>query len=249
MSNPGVSRVNIQRTHALIAPESHVQAPLPGWEQTKGITVIGPRMGAAFVQYFALMETGGRSGLPAAGVERFCFVLEGAVEMQSGESAGRVESGGFMYAPPGQAAPLIALTASRLVVFEKRFVPGADGALPGAVVSHERDVAAVPFLGDPAAMLKTLLPSSPAADMEVNLFTFAPGGSLPLVEVHWMEHGLLLLEGQGIYRLDDRWYPVQAGDVIWMGPFCPQWFAAIGKQPARYLYYKDVNRDPLGGGV
>ena len=30
-----------------------------------------------------------------------------------------------------------------------------------------------------------------------------------------------------------------------MAPFCPQWFVAMGKGPARYLYYKDVNRDPL----
>jgi (S)-ureidoglycine aminohydrolase len=82
--------------------------------------------------------------------------------------------------------------------------------------------------------------------MEMNLFTFNPGGSLPLVEVHLMEHGLLFLQGGGIYRLDERWYPVQAGDVIWMGPFCPQWFAAVGKTPARYLYYKDVNRHPQG---
>ena len=29
-----------------------------------------------------------------------------------------------------------------------------------------------------------------------------------------------------------------------MAPYCPQWFVAMGKSPARYLYYKDVNRDP-----
>ena len=60
-----------------------------------------------------------------------------------------------------------------------------------------------------------------------------------------MEHGLLMLEGQGIYRLADSWYPVQHGDVIWMASYCPQWFVAMGKGPSRYLYYKDVNRDPL----
>ncbi len=32
-----------------------------------------------------------------------------------------------------------------------------------------------------------------------------------------------------------------------MAPYCPQWFVAMGKTPARYLYYKDVNRDPHGG--
>ena len=38
---------------------------------------------------------------------------------------------------------------------------------------------------------------------------------------------------------------MQKGDVIWMAPYCPQWFVAMGKGPARYLYYKDVNRDPM----
>ena len=59
-----------------------------------------------------------------------------------------------------------------------------------------------------------------------------------------MEHGLLMLEGGGIYRLGDAWYPVAAGDFIWMAPFCPQWFGALGKQPAKYLIYKDW-RPPL----
>jgi len=64
------------------------------------------------------------------------------------------------------------------------------------------------------------------------------------VETHVMEHGLLMLAGQGIYRLDSDWHPVQAGDVIWMAPYCPQWFVAMGKAPASYIYYKDVNRSP-----
>ena len=41
------------------------------------------------------------------------------------------------------------------------------------------------------------------------------------------------------------WYPVTAGDFIWMAPYCPQWFGAIGKQPAKYLIYKDFNRHTL----
>ncbi|GJN13257.1 hypothetical protein PR202_ga31609 [Eleusine coracana subsp. coracana] len=67
----------------------------------------------------------------------------------------------------------------------------------------------------------------------------------PGEEVHYNQHGLLLLEGQGIYRLGDNWYPVQAGDTIWMAPFVPQWYAALGKTNTRYLLYKDVNRNPL----
>jgi (S)-ureidoglycine aminohydrolase len=51
-----------------------------------------------------------------------------------------------------------------------------------------------------------------------------------------------MLAGGGIYRLSDHWYPVTEGDFIWMGPYCPQWFGALGKVPAKYLIYKDWNR-------
>ena len=85
----------------------------------------------------------------------------------------------------------------------------------------------------------------PSFDCAVNTMVYQPGAALNMVEMHVMEHGLLMLEGGGIYRLGDAWYPVTAGDFIWMGPWCPQWFGAIGKKPAKYLIYKDWNRHPL----
>ena len=89
-----------------------------------------------------------------------------------------------------------------------------------------------------------LLPEDLSFDLAVNIFTYQPGATLPFVETHIMEHGLLMLSGQGIYRLDADWHPVKAGDVIWMAPYCPQWFVAMGPTPASYIYYKDVNRAP-----
>jgi (S)-ureidoglycine aminohydrolase len=90
--------------------------------------------------------------------------------------------------------------------------------------------------------VRALIPENPAFDFAVNTMTFQPGAALSMVEVHVMEHGLLMLEGGGIYRLGEKWYPVTAGDFIWMAPYCPQWFGALGKTPARYLIYKDWNR-------
>ena len=94
-------------------------------------------------------------------------------------------------------------------------------------------------------MRKKLMPIDVAFDCEFNVMDFSPGASLPYVETHFMEHGLLMLNGGGIYRLDGSWYPVEMGDVIWMGPYCAQWFGAVGEGNARYLLYKDWNRDPL----
>ena len=95
------------------------------------------------------------------------------------------------------------------------------------------------------ALLQVLLPDDSRFDMAVNIFTYQPGATLPFVETHIMEHGLLMLAGQGVYRLNGDWHPVQAGDVIWMASYCPQWFVAMGAEPASYIYYKDVNRAPL----
>ena len=128
--------------------------------------------------------------------------------------------------------------------FNKRYEPLAGSPRPALVVGQTSERPGVPFLGDTDARLQTLLPDAPAFDMAVNLFTYEPGATLPFVETHVMEHGLLMLAGQGIYRLDSDWHPVQAGDVIWMAPYCAQWFVAMGKAPASYIYYKNVNRPP-----
>ena len=58
-----------------------------------------------------------------------------------------------------------------------------------------------------------------------------------------MEHGLYFLSGRGMYFLDGEWMEVEAGDFIWMAPYCPQSFYATGPAPARYIYYKNVNRE------
>ena len=88
-----------------------------------------------------------------------------------------------------------------------------------------------------------MLPVEPSFDLAMNVFTYQSGATLPQVEIHQMEHGLLMLNGAGVYRLGNDYHPVQAGDVIWLAPYCPQWFVAMGKQPARYLYYKDIHRE------
>ncbi len=248
MTNPfGTTRSRVVRgDHALIAPDSHVVVPLPGWSATPGVTLIAPRLGAGFVQYLAHLDAESRA-LPAAPtVERLLFVLAGTLRV--GETDLTV--GGYAYLPPGSDIPIVSASdAGVLNVFEREYAPQAGVAPPvQPIIGQEQDVEGVPFLGDPDARLRTLLPADdPAYDLAVNVFTYQPGATLPFVETHVMEHGLLMIAGAGVYRLGESYYPVQDGDAIWMAPYCPQWFVAMGKTPARYLYYKDVNRDPTTG--
>jgi (S)-ureidoglycine aminohydrolase len=243
----GSTRSVVRGDHALICPDSFVRSPLPGWGNTPCVILIAPPMGARFMQFLAFMDSTAWAEPPAPGIERVVFVMEGKLRVEvPGQPDRTLEAGGFAFFPAGMEYRINATIASKLNVFEKRFTSRPGQPFPPPVFGREQDVPGNPFMGDPDARLQVLLPDEAPFDLAVNLFRFQPGAALPLVEIHVMEHGLLMLEGQGIYRLGDRWYPVQAGDVIWMKSFCPQWFVAMGKTPAAYLYYKDVNRDPLG---
>ena len=131
---------------------------------------------------------------------------------------------------------------SRAVVIEKPYRPLGALKPPGKFLGSERTAPSRPLMDDPDLQVRVLLPEDPSFDFAVNTMTFQPGAALPMVEMHVMEHGLTMLAGGGIYRLGENWYPVAVGDFIWMAPYCPQWFGAIGKTPAKYLIYKDWNR-------
>jgi (S)-ureidoglycine aminohydrolase len=244
MSVFGLTRSVVARDHALLAPESFVPSLLAGWERTQGVVLISPRLGARFTQSLVFLEPQSAARPAPPGTECVLYVLSGEAALQEGDRQTRLGAGGYVYLPPDHPRAIWTETAARLVVFERTYLPRPDVPMPGMVIGQEQEVTGAPFQGDPDAVLKTLLPDNPAFDMAVNLFTFQPGAALPQVEVHVMEHGLVVLAGAGVYRLGDAWYPVQEGDVIWMAPYCPQWFTAMGKTPARYLYYKDINRDP-----
>ncbi len=241
----GSTRTSVQGNHALIAPDSHVVSALPGWSKTDAVILISPQMGARFCMFFAVMQRGAKSAPAAEGMERFAYVLEGEIRIREGGKVHALKPGSYVFFPPDSELTIAAAMNSRLVLFEKPWCPSSSGEKPGFLCGHEKKCKAEPFLGDPDARLKTLLPDDQGFDMAVNLFSFKPGTTLPFVETHVMEHGLLMVEGGGVYRLDDSWYPVQKSDVIWMAPYCPQWFVAAGKKPSAYLYYKDVQRDPL----
>jgi (S)-ureidoglycine aminohydrolase len=198
-----------------------------------------PAGGAMFTQYTAEFEAGGE--LAPTPAQRFLYVLEGTIDMERQV----LQPGGFAYLPPDHDARITAPAAARAAVIEKPYEPLEGCDAPGVLVGRESDAPVSLLNGDPWLEVRGLVPDDAAFDFRVSTMKYQPGAGLPMVEIHVMEHGLLMLEGDGIYRLGDSWYPVTAGDFIWMAPYCPQWFGAIGKTPAKYLIYKDWDRHPL----
>jgi (S)-ureidoglycine aminohydrolase len=205
----------------------------------------GPAMGARFAQYTAEFESGGQLGDTPA--QRFVYVLDGHLKIEVEGRPSELRNRGYAYLPESLAHRVVATGTSRAAVIEKPYVPLVSVPRPDAIVSSEDTISSQSLNDDPDLQVKCLLPDTMPFDFAVNTMVYQPGAALGMVEMHVMEHGLLMLEGGGIYRLGDSWYPVTAGDFIWMGPWCPQWFGAIGKVPAKYLIYKDWNRHPLTG--
>ncbi len=248
MHNLGHTRSANRRDHLLHTPDTFVRIPLPSIQRGLAVVHTSAAGGANFTQYSAELEQGGT--LAPTVDQRFVFLIDGSAQIlltvtdSKQQATYSLHPRSFAYLPANAAATLTAIEPVHAAIIEKRYEPHPTLPPPLAVFGHEDAAPATALMGDADLEVRALLPDSPAFDFAVNVMTYQPGAALPMVEVHVMEHGLLMLAGGGIYRLGDHWYPVTAGDFIWMAPFCPQWFGALGKQPAKYLIYKDFNRHP-----
>ncbi|GAA0289078.1 bifunctional allantoicase/(S)-ureidoglycine aminohydrolase [Rhodovulum strictum] len=229
-----------------------VTSNLPHWRGARAWIIARPMTGFAetFAQYVMEVAPGGGSDAPEPdpGAEGVIFVAEGAVEIALGEIAHLVEPGGYAYLPPGCGWRLRALGEhpARFHWIRKRYqaVEGIDA--PEPFFADEAEIAPVAMPGTDGRWATTRFvdPDDLRHDMHVNIVTFQPGGLIPFEETHVMEHGLYVLEGKAVYRLNRDWVEVEAGDFMWLRAFCPQACYAGGPGRFRYLLYKDVNRHP-----
>ena len=246
MSMHGLGETRSRRAldHLLQTPDTFVWAPLPGMRNATACVHASPALGAGFVQYTATFEAGGTLGNPVG--TRFVFVTEGTLHLAAEGRSATLGVGGYCYIPSHLAHTVMADGGARAQVIEKPYLALEGSPEPRLLIASESSIPGEALKGDDCLQVRALLsPSDPAFDFAVNTMEYQPGARLGMVEVHVMEHGLMMLEGEGIYRLGDSWYPVTKGDFIWMGPYCPQWFGALGRQPAKYLIYKDWNRHPM----
>ena len=224
---------------------------LPGWTGMRMWVLARPLSGFAetFSQYVVELAPQGGSDRPEedSGLQAAIFVTEGTVTLTIGGQAHELAPGGFAYIPAGMAWSVRnGAETSRFHWWRKRWqaVEGLDK--PEVIVANERDIAPVPMPDTNGAWATTRFmdPADMRHDMHITIVTLAPGGSIPFAETHVMEHGLFVLEGKAVYRLNRDWAEVGPGDFMWLRAFCPQACYAGGPGRFRYLLYKDVNRHP-----
>ena len=227
-----------------------VTSYLPHWEKARFWVIARPLSGFAetFCQMVAELEPGGGSARPEVdkGAEGVLFVVSGMVEISINGESHVLEPGGYAYLPPSVAWTCWNRSDKKVCFHwvRKRYeaVDGLD--LPDPLVTNERLIAPSPMPDTDGAWATTrfVSPEDLRHDMHVNIVTLQPGAVIPFAETHVMEHGLFVLEGKAVYRLNQDWVEVEAGDFMWLRAFCPQACYAGGPGPFRYLLYKDVNR-------
>jgi (S)-ureidoglycine aminohydrolase len=232
-----------------------VTSQFPFWERTRAWILARPLSGFAetFSQYIMEVAPGGGSETPEpdAGAEAVLFVVEGELTVQLADHVHVMRPGGFAFIPPAMPYTVRNTSgeAARFHWIRKAYeaVDGID--IPDAFVINEAEIAptVMPDTEGRWATTRFVDPNDMRHDMHVTIVTFEPGGLIPFAETHVMEHGLYVLEGKGVYRLNTDWVEVEAGDFMWLRAFCPQACYAGGPGRFRYLLYKDMNRHPKLG--
>lgn len=227
-----------------------VASLLPFWDKTRAWVLSRPLSGFAetFSQYIMEVLPGGGSDRPEpeAGAEGALFVVEGEVTVTVDGNKHVLEPGGFGFIPPSSNWTVRnesdKPTRFHWVRKAYEYVDGID--VPGAFFTNEKDIApnAMPGTEGKWATTRFVDPADLRHDMHLTIVTFEPGAVIPFAETHVMEHGLYVLEGKAVYRLNQDWVEVEAGDYMWLRAFCPQACYAGGPGKFRYLLYKDVNR-------
>ncbi len=229
-----------------------VTSLFPHWENTRGWIIARPMTGFAetFAQYIMEVAPGGGSARPEPDpdAQAALFVVAGTIDLTIGKQRHAIGAGGFAYLPPGTAWTVrnTGAAAARFHWVRKRHQRVEGLALPDPIITSDAAVAPSPMPDTEGrwATTRFMKPDDVRHDMHITIVTFEPGGLIPFEETHVMEHGLYVLEGKAVYKLNSDWVEVEAGDFMWLRAFCPQACYAGGPGRFRYLLYKDVNRHP-----
>jgi (S)-ureidoglycine aminohydrolase len=232
-------------SYTLVTPANHYPSRLPPFGDAPVVKLVTPRMAPSRIgQYLVSVPAGAGTARPVEpGWESFFYALEGEATLLTEGDALALPAGGFAYLPGDDVYEIAAGDdPARLLIVKRRYDAFPAVAGPRARSGHRDDE---PFADTdvPGFRRRELLPTAePAFDFNISLLAFHAGVGLDKVEIHDEEHGLYMTAGGGTYLLEDRRFEVQAGDFIYMAPYCPQSFVA-GDEGAEYLLYKDVWRD------
>ena len=238
-----------KNNYAVLEQDGLVKNTIPGFTNCDCTILASPALGASFVDYLVNVKEGGANTLGFGGetIEVFFYVLEGKVKAWNEDDSAVLTQGGFLFSPEGKKLYFEAVQGETAKVFlYKRVYNRIEGHEAYTVCGNINDVPWVPYEGMEDVLVKDFLPAADdlGFDMNMHLLLFKMGTSHGYIETHVQEHGAYVYSGKGMYVLDGDWIPVQKGDYMFMGSYCPQAAYGVGRnEDFAYIYSKDCNRD------
>lgn len=234
---------------AVIPKEGLVNNVIPGIEGCKVSIVASPKMGASFVQYIIEADKEGRTTElfgTEPDIETFIYVVNGEVDITVEENQYHMKNGGYAFAPAGVGLEFHTQSDhAKILLYKQVYIPYKDKK-PYVVTGNIEEVPFRIYDEMSNVHIKDFLPVNDLAfDMNMHILSFEPGGCHPFVETHVQEHGAYILNGEGMYLMDDTWLGIKQEDFMWFGPYCPQCAYGVGTEPFAYIYSKDCNRDVI----
>lgn len=231
---------------AVIPPDGLVNNVIPYIKGCKVSIVASPKMGASFVQYVVEAGSEGKTTdlfgkQPQE--ESFIYIVHGTVTVTIDGTDYEMTDGGYGFAPGGVGIGFSNKgEAAKILLYKQKYIP-LKGHEAYVVTGNVNDIDYVIYDDMENVFIKDLLPTELGFDMNMHILAFEPGASHSIVETHVQEHGMYILQGEGMYLLDKTWMGIKKDDFVWFGAYCPQCSYGVGREPFAYIYSKDCNRD------
>lgn len=236
-----------QGLYAVIPKDGLVNNVIPCMKGCRVSILASPKMGASFVEYMVNAEPGGGTTSVFAGeegIESFIFCISGRLEVTISTGKYELSNGGYAYSPAGTGISFknIKDSNTQFLLYKQKYIPYGNETA-GICMGNVNDIEYRIYEDMENVLIKDLLPTDTAFDMNMHILSFKPGGCHPFVETHVQEHGAYVLSGEGVYLLDDTWRGIKKDDFLWFGPYVAQACYGVGREDFTYIYSKDCNRD------
>ena len=184
------------------------------------------------MQYVSYVEPKGGTNAPFANAEKeesFIYVISGKIDAETEGKTYHLTEGGYLYAAPGKGICFtnVGDAEAKILLYKQLYIP-YEGKQPYAYSGNVNEIAYSDYDGMANVHIKDLLPVDQNFDMNMHILSFEPGGCHPIVETHVQEHGMYILEGEGMYLLDDIWMGIKEQDFIWFGAYAAQCAYGVG---------------------
>lgn len=233
----------------ILEPDGLVKNSIPGYEGCDVTILASPAMGASFADYLVTVHENGKNlkGIGGEGLEVFLYVIEGKVSVKNADKEVELGAEGYFFSPESKLLTFENKSGApaKLFVYKRRY-DKLEGYAAHTVAGNAADLPWIPYEGMENCYIRDFLPAAQdfGFDMNMHILKFHLGASHGYIETHIQEHGMYFLTGKGMYRVDDEWIPVKAGDYMFLDAYCPQACYGVGREEElTYIYSKDCNRD------